>query len=661
MGRPASKLPEHLQAIVINERWREGPLRICIIVQREGDPVSGRLVPLRESGFARAFLGAVVDAGDGIVEWLELWVQSPELLRGAPETARSSACNALLDRSWLSWVDAIEASDPGSLVRTGGERAHPRATLLDLDGGRCVHPEREGAALELCRDDAALEAAGLEPYGTTLARYLWMGSGERAGSFVAASPFCKEDGDSSSLSSVVPAGLCAFNGGCGMILARRLAPLSLDDYIDCLGGKAFEGVTQGPARAVLSESAHATRGYTRHEEVFLFRHGRWGRLVEGMYLKLRLLLLAVRDVRTLVESGRQPILDLSAESFGVALAPSAEGLPELWTARPSLREPGSAVELNLAFSDATYFEPAREMAMGVYAPPVGRVQQGQGTLRLRDVSVVGVDKGVDAGKTRFEGTLSTQEHLRLGPGDLVRLAVALRDRRVELFATPMVERELTSGEVRLRGVPTELDEELSRALIESEGRPMSGVGYSAMTLQGSPCDLYSLGVLGVRTLLVDGQTKLSVALDEALSLASEVAQHHDPEVALGERIGKVMASDARWMDQLGPQRVVLEELSSEEALDAIPASLWFETLGVLVRMFPGVGPDSIAKDFGDAPASSPESAFLGIERDLELLLERARSLMLVDWAFNREVSGLLRRYIAKESGENGKPKTGSKS
>ncbi len=652
MGRPATKLPEHLQAIVIDDRWSDSPLRVCVVVSREGDPIGGRLIPLRASGFARAFLGAVVDAGDGIVDWLELWVQSPQLLKEAPETARTSACNALLDRSWLSWVDAVEASDPGSLIRTGCERANPRPLLLDLAGGRAVHPDGDGAALELCTDEAALASAGLGGYATTLGRHLWNPGADGKQKFVRVSPFCEQSDSSDDLEALKASELVDFNSTCGMILARRLAPMSLDEYIDCLGGKAFEGVTQGPAQAVLSDARAASRGYTRHEEVFLYRHGRSGRLVEGLYLKLRLLLLAVRDVRTLIETGRRPLLDLSAESFAVTLAPSAEGLPELWTARPALREPGSAVELAVRFSDAVYYEPAREATVGAYSPPVGRAQQGQASLRIRSVSVVGVDGGSEAGKTKFEATLSTQEHLRLGPGDLVRLAVTLRDRRVELFATPLVERELTSGEVRLRGVPTELEEEVSQALIEAEGRPMTGVGYSAMTLQGSPCDLYSLGVLGVRTLLVDGQTKLAVALDEALSLAREVAQAHDPQVPLGERIGRVMASDERWMDQLGPQRVVLEELSSGEALDAIPASLWFEALGVLVRMFPGVGKDSIAQDYGDAPASSPESVFLPIERDLELLLERARSLMLVDWAFNREVSGLVRRYIARETGQD---------
>jgi hypothetical protein len=78
------------------------------------------------------------------------------------------------------------------------------------------------------------------------------------------------------------------------------------------------------------------------------------------------------------------------------------------------------------------------------------------------------------------------------------------------------------------------------------------------------------------------------------------------------------------------------------ALELLPAELWFHTLAAIVRLFPGLGPDSYCKDYGDAPALALETIFNQPLEDWEKLLIRSRSLIVMDWNANREVHSAIR-------------------
>ncbi len=637
MSRLAARLPEHLRAIPI---VGEGPVRACLVVSREADPAAGHLVALGgEGGPGRAYLGALLDADAGVVAWLELRVQA--LDAPSDRGAGGATCNALLDRAWDGWVDALERTDPGSLVRLGFERVQPHPTAIDLDAGEVVPLTREGRPLTLCTDEEALREAGLPSYRGTRARYLWV---EGDGSlFVPVSDACEHTDATGDLASVCGVGedLLAFNIGCGKMLARRLAPIDLEDYIDCLGGRSWEGLWQGATRLSLDAEPAGAARFRRHEDVFLYRHGSWGRLIEALYLKLRLLSLALRDVSAVVEQTRCPMLNLSARSFRVALACEVDGLPMLWAARPTLREPGAAVEIDGA--EGGLFEASSEPAQGVYAPPIASGgRHGIGTLRIRAVS------GDEEEGLSLEATLAVQERVQVASGDRVRLSLTLADRPITLWGEPLIDRELASSELRLRAGTLRLEDAVGRALRDSEGRSLAHVGYRVVTPRSTPCDLYALAVLGTRALLVDDETTPAVAFDELTSLARRMADEHDPDIPVARRVARVLATDERWLSSLGPHRLVLERISPERALDAVPMELWCEVLGLLVSMIPGIGPDSIATGFGDAPAGAPHAVFGEAIRTLDLLLERARSLMLVDWASNREIGAVIRRYLVEE-------------
>ena len=251
--------------------------------------------------------------------------------------------------------------------------------------------------------------------------------------------------------------------------------------------------------------------------------------------------------------------------------------------------------------------------------------------------------------TILEGTLATQDPVKASRSDLVWIRLNLFSGRTDIYAHLEEETSLSAGEYRFRTIGQRFSPEWVQALRASEGVPTPKTHFEIIPLLTTPCDLYSLGVLAVRTLLVDDQTTLPVALDEAHSLAHELAQHHDRATPLGERIGAVFGNDDRWKKSLGPQRLTREALSPEDTFGIVPSELWWDVLAMIVRMFPGMGPDSVCRDFGSAPAGGLHRVFDKTLADLEGLLAKTRSLVVIDWRSNREIASVLRSALTSNS------------
>jgi hypothetical protein len=173
--------------------------------------------------------------------------------------------------------------------------------------------------------------------------------------------------------------------------------------------------------------------------------------------------------------------------------------------------------------------------------------------------------------------------------------------------------------------------------------------FDVIPLLSAPCDMYSLAILGARALLVNHDTTLAIVADELLSLARQVALEHNDNNLLGERIRAIFQNDPRWLNSLGPHRLSRDTgdaLTPQEAFDLIPADLWFNALAMLVRMLPGIGPDSLCRDFGDAPRGGIHKIYDLVIDDISTLLVRTRSLIVIDWRFNREIHSVLRKFSA---------------
>ncbi len=451
------------------------------------------------------------------------------------------------------------------------------------------------------------------------------------------------------------AGTVPFNPHAGLLLARRFLPLDYENFADALGGAPWPGLVQGKGAFPLPGVYEALRHIEQPERagdgghLFGARRGRTARLAEAFHLKIHLLLGAARAVRGYVAATGGPLLNVSAEGFRVALGEPNAGLPFLWTARTVLVRPGDAVALavseTMAGGQARYHWPGGAGTDGptLYRPAAfNRAAGGRGTVRLRKIAAPGPEL------LQVEGTLIAEENLPETPSDLLRLRLRVNDAaRVDLFGHLDAAAGLATGETRFRTLPQRFPAPVAAALQTAAGGTFPGVPFETLPMLGSPCDLHALGVLGVRTLLVNDGNTLAEALDETLSLARQAAAG-DPSVALETRLETLSREDARWTEALGPGRLLRGGLQpGEVGSELLPTGPWWSALAALVRCFPGVGPDAVCRDPGDAPAGVPEAAFDRLILDLETLARRTRGLVLLgDVALNREIRAAIRQFAA---------------
>ena len=163
-------------------------LTFCVALQPEAAAGSDPLVLLRSDLGTRVYLGASLDAGRRVVEWLEIWVQSVSGLAESPATWRDYLTNAQLDAQWSLNAQRFAATTPDSYRHTGWESAHATPLFIDLAEGEPWVPTDVGSGepYRLCTDDAKLTAAGLPAYSRSLHRYWIAQSGDgRGASWVA--------------------------------------------------------------------------------------------------------------------------------------------------------------------------------------------------------------------------------------------------------------------------------------------------------------------------------------------------------------------------------------------------------------------------------------------------------------------------------------------
>jgi len=663
-----TELPDGFLAVNLFPDSKTSPMHLNVIARKEPDPAAGHFVILRNLLDAVVYLGCLTDAGGKLHGYVELWVQTLDGLDGSPAATREALSNKVLDDRWTRLYKAFDALDQqaaGVLFRTGFESQHPRPLFYDTEKHEMVHPVDafSSGAWALCTDDALLAKKKLPPYSSSLHRYLYVLADDKT-PMIPVTPGAPQAASSTSAISEITGPKNTLYPFCtgGLLLVRSYAPAALDAFFDLLAGGTWEGILSGRSAVHLNrlnesldskETGGGDGNNMADGRLFLGKHGKCARITETFHLKLRLLADCLTLVRGFTAQTQRPFLNLTSSSFHVNVGrPPAGGggsengvayaLPFLWTASADLVDPGDAVTLKMEASDAQYFLRGLSAPANVYQPEsVTKPASGRGTLRIRKVMA-------EPTGLILEGTFTTQERLgdSAGPSkhDLVWLRAPVGSKRVDLYGHVEKEPALAAGEWRFRTEKQKLPDDVVGQLKAGEGVPITETLFDVVPLLSGPCDLYSLAILGARALLVNHETTLAIVADELLSLARQVALEHNANAPLGERIRSIFQADARWLNSLGPHRLTRETLTPQEAFDLVPADLWFNTLGMLVRMLPAMGPDSICRDYGDAPRGGMHKIYDPALADLTTLLVRTRSLIVIDWRFNREIHSVLRKF-----------------
>jgi hypothetical protein len=644
-------VPEGHVIVAVSEVQKEAPLRICVLVKVEPEPPGGTSVTLRCTLDSRVFLGCIADTSGKIHQWLELRVQNPDVLRNSSLARRVLVSNAMLDALWQRQSRSFEQTGAADTILCGWETVNPLPTYLDVASGSAVHPqdERTGGYWRLCRDEAILQSRGLPSYAGSAHRYLYLPDAGADAVLISASDGAPTNDHTRPLSEACPncAALIPFNAAAGFLLVTRHYPTDLETFLDALAGATKPGRSSRSAVSVdLGAGLPDDDGRVLHYpgRLFLDSQGKYSRLIEAYHLKLSLLSDAVAAVHSVIRSLQRPFLNLSDQSFRVDLDKDGGLLPFLWSARARLIEPGDAVALHVKTADLTYYASPLIGETSVYRPVATSLPaRGRVCLRIRQI----VTDSRDA--VTVEGTLATQERLELDQSDLVLLHIGLQAGDLCLHAHLTADSALAGDEYRFRTVSHCLPAAQVRNLRSAEGVPMTEIPFEVIRLLSSPCDLYSLAILAVRMLLVDHSTSLPIAVDEMLSLAREVQAGFDPATPLEAGVERVFRSDPRWLRSLGPHHLTAEEIAPEEALGLIPDDLWWATLGLIVRMFPGLGPASLCRDYGDARAGGLHLVFERTLSDLGGLILKTRSLVTPNVQTDLQIAAVIRRYLDGET------------
>ena len=654
MMQPHWNLPDEYAAIPLDATGTPGSLRICVIVRREAEPIGGHFISIANHLDARTVLGCLGDADGNIHQWLEISIQDADRMVESLSASRRVLNNKILDERWKRQSIAENNPPYGPLLTCGWEQNHPPPLLLDLKNSRPITPTdmTSGEIWQLCEDDAALSGAGLEPYSSSLHRYLWLPNQAEESTFLPVTANAPTNERCVTPESAIKdyAELEPLNLGGGLLRVREFLPIRYEAFNDVLSGEAWKGVRHGRIDIDLGQNLEKLNTVTDDHKLgdgWLFQghHGRWGRLVETLHLKLRALSNAFESVRETVRRTQTPLLNLEAESFNIRMGEFGSGLPFLWSAKTVLTNPGEAVALPIESSEIQYFLQPDSESSSIYqqASAISRTR-GHAMVRIRELIADSETESIVA------GTLVTQERLEFARNDLLWLRMELKKGHFDLFVHLDESEAMAGGEWRFRTISQHFSEDVRDMLKEATGVPISDVRFEMLPLLSTPYDLYALAVLGVRTLLVDKDNSLPIALDEVMSLARQVAIEHEESVSLRDRIDTIFQRDPRWGEVIGPHRITHRPLTPEEALDLIPSELWYDTLGMLVRLFPGVGADSICRDFADAPIGGIHRIFDPAIHDLGGLLLRTRSLIVIDWRYNREINAIIRRFATGHEG-----------
>lgn len=632
---------ESHKAVRILPKDGESPFSICLIIPRDPTEHSAKRV-LRSSFGLVVHPGCIVDRAERIQQWVEVGIQSVNgLAEGVSSDLNDALTNIVMDRRFRDDFDRAREAAPESVIETGFESEHPPPLFFDAEKGKALDltPDDDGGQWMLCRDDALLAGAELPPYGRSLHRYLYVPQKGEDSAFIPVTDGAPENDRTRAMEEIMPdygESVIPINPEGGLMMVRNMCDYGYGSYLEALGGRKGQNAEEMGAQFTsdpTSAEAMSEGG------LVLRRHGRVARLSETVHLKLLVLSQAVAAVRETVKGSGRPLLNLRGSSLRVDLPDRSPHLPVTWLPEVELVDCGSAVQLDIPEVNDRYFVRKGDSGASVYWPEVTqKMISGSGTLRIRQVT------GED-GVTRVEGTFAAPDIVKVSETDLLWMRLDAGGQSLDLYGHPRAQEALARGEVRFRSLDHQFCDESVSALKQQEGVPREGVFFRFMPVLSSPCDLYSLGVIAVQSLLVDKQNSLPIALDEVFALAHEVEARHAEDYPLVDRIRAIWQEEERWEEALGAHRLGWEDVGESVAAAAVPREVWWRILAAIVRMFPGSCPESVCEDYTDAPAEGLYRVFDSSLEEWRDLVGMTRSLVVNDRELNSQVQHVIGRLL----------------
>jgi hypothetical protein len=645
-GSASPALPKGCVLAPIHPADNSVPLTICVLAQTGGNAAGSPFVLLRELPGASIYLGAVCDASGNIQEWIEIQVQTVDAKQLDYSGRDELLSNAFFDSRWRLDGTVLRKQLPDAVIATRMEVESPGPILVKRSNDNGPFATVEALPWRVCKDDELLKSRELPAYSTSPFRYLFQPELKDAKTFIAATVDAPANANVEGLDQLkaAPGVLAIFNPGGGFVRIVRHSPMELESFLQILEGRAWNEANS-ESNVFLPHSVYADlKEWSANPKGLPFLlHGKAGtgeRLNEIFLLKLQLLYDLLKKVRSFVKIHQVPFLNLSPSSFRIHLGQTGDLFPGLWSAESQLARPGQAYPLQIQSSEHKYFIRLGKNDPTPFFPgSVGTHSFGIASAQIREVQMSGE-------RVVLEGTLVAEDFLAADPHDLLWLKLPLGEERLELYGH-LHRSEGGPREARLRTLPAVLSEAVIATLKGSAGVRFSKAPYEIRPLLSSPCDLFSLGVIGVRILLANNLKNLPVLLDEVLSLARRINDvASEPEKRVAE-LQKLIQSEPRISELIGPGALVESGYTSQQAWSAIHGPTWLETISLLLRFFPDTGANAFCKSLGDVSPVALETVFDPALQAIEVLVMRLRSMFTPVFSGNDEIADVIAEQISK--------------
>lgn len=589
----------------------EASVRLALILRKEADPADGPFCRLRQLADGNQYLGCFIDRSGHVLKWLELWVRDYDnLAESLHENAFDIINNQVLDERWERQRRILKESVACHVYSTtlGADIDCP--LYIDYYNKRAVYPKDEASQShwKVCKEDNLLSRLKLAPYRTTVHRYLYLESYGADSPFLPITPNAPVNQYTQSAETVISirSTLLPFNRYGGGILVREFAPMGLEGYLAVLGGKPWTGVGLGrtsllPSGIYREVSNEVTIGYASGR-LLACRAGsrRWH--LESLFLKVRLFYEIIGLVKRCIEVDRKPFFTLETGSFSVILPNTAASSPFLWDAEVALKQSSDAVafcvekQTALDSRETTYYRTFRTLPASIYRPE----SSGQQRSIVGEVTLLSMKRDAESGLVILEGTLRSGEllHLSMSSRNLYFIDYPIRGMRLRMVG------EMTGGDPQL---PDKIRFQTRRIALNSEqvlslqsffGVEQAGVYCEILPVWGTPCDLYSLGVIGLEILYHGSGRSLAQIKDRVRTLAHTCMEISEEE-PLVNRISAVLGKDAGLRRVLVPEELGVGQGSG---LIGLPQEdlTWETLLCVIMRLQTGLlGVEGYASSFSN--------------------------------------------------------------
>lgn len=670
---------------------------------RTGSP----FLTLSDSGrFTDVLLGRIA-LGDRTVRLLAVKLQKSAYRSGAPGGLPAIA-NPQVDELWSRKRATLLAQDGSTgtagIFDLGDESARQRPVTFCTTTRKYFHafcPETL-ELLEDCRDDSLLRDCGLEPYSESDVRYLYpppSASEDSAGprTFYTISLLeernIREDvrvrrraelyddwadllregvpeDKRTRLEAIFPCATCERSEECypedsGEGKYReRLVPLSYHEFhvLPCelmqLHIDEFGDLVGGADWNVLKRQALETTGSAGREralgevEAALRSSPRWLHLgedllpLEVLRLKLAAFSQLCRGLRAHYARSGKPHLGLHPGSVMVSLPQSSPDLPALWSFQVKLVDSTGWTTLRGVerengpkdFPVPLLDGPLPYVSPSMWESSPGKEEPLNVTIDARDGNekeTVLHGKAI-SGRTRFRG---------YQPKDAVRLVPAAQPGGLDVPCLWGVIDGIEANSFRFSASGS--------GVLEGLEPPLSfGANGALFRRPHLPCDIYSLGMILFRLLLVNDERDL-FAVDDGLKKVLDRLSLSFPEGGPRherEKLESRVHIEIEAAGDLFDRTHLLHSRSlRERGAVAIPQRIWVDLITFGIRLTSFISGFSYCAHHGDYPGEHPETVLDEILVDLDALSRRVHVELFDRSRRDREVSLACRRLMAEIS------------